>query len=474
MRVNSLALAGFFYFSLSCFGQNGTQFRDWRPLSGEVAVRPKIACESLTALTNYDFSVVSARSIPATEKTPRHCQLRGLIAPQIAFEVDMPEAWNGRIYMFGNGGFAGESLDYPLHLEQTATALQHGFAVTYTNTGHDETIEPLASFATNPQKLIDFAFRAVHLTVVTAKTVVGDYYGRRSSHAYFDGCSTGGRQGLTEAQRFPDDFDGIVVGAAMLDYVGTMISSVWIDRALSTAPIPTKKLQVLSDHIYSRCDALDGLKDGLIDDPRRCDFKPSRDLPVCKGEGDSSDCFTPKQISALETVYADVVSQGKRIFPGWPVGGEVDGPNWFSKTGHKPGWVPMLINDEGTSWATNYTQAFFRTFALPDSSPKYELSQFDFDKDPARMASVRQLMDATDPDLSRFKAHDGKLLMYWGWGDPALNPKMGVNYYEQVSARMGSSTTGLLPLVYGAGYVPLRRRHRSKRVRRRDHDDQVG
>src|SRR5262249_40901696 len=151
------------------------------------------------------------------------------------------------------------------------------------------------------------------------------------------------------------------------------------------------------------------------DDPRRCDFKPTRDLPVCKGAEDSPNCFTPKQIAALEKVYADVVSDGKAIFPGWPVGGEIDGHNWFSKTGHNSGWVPMLINDEGTSWATMFTQAFFRTFALPDSSPKYELSQFDFDKDPVRMASVRQLMDATSSDLSGFKAHGGKLLMYWGW-----------------------------------------------------------
>lgn len=446
MSVRLLALVGLLYSALSSLGQNGTEFRDWRPLSNEVSIRSMTSCESLTALTNYDFSVVSARSIPATETTPEHCQVRGLIAPEIAFEVDMPQAWNGRLYMFGNGGFAGESLDYPLHIKQTANALKHGFAVTYTNTGHDETNEPLASFATNRQKLIDFAFRSVHLTIVTAKTVIRDYYGKHSSHVYFDGCSTGGRQGLTEAQRFPDDFDGIVVGAAMLDYVGTMISSVWIDRALSTAPIPTKKLQVLSDHIYSRCDAIDGLKDGLIDDPRKCDFKPTRDLPLCKGAEDSANCFTPKQIAALEKVYADVISDGKAVFPGWPVGSEIDGPNWFSKTGHNFGWVPMLINDEGTSWATMYTQAFFRTFALPDSSPKYELAQFDFDKDPARMSSVRQLMDATSPDLSRFKAHGGKLLMYWGWGDPALNPKMGVNYYEQVSAHLGSSTTDFFRL----------------------------
>lgn len=446
MTVRFLTLVSLLSCALSCFGQNGTEFRDWRPISGEVSVRPTIACESLTALTNYNFSVVSARSVPASETTPQHCQVRGLIAPEIAFEVAMPQAWNGRLYMFGNGGFAGESLDYPLHVRQTANALKHGFAVTYTNTGHDEAVEPLASFAANRQKLIDFAFRSVHLTVVTAKTVIRGYYGKQASHAYFDGCSTGGRQGLTEAQRFPDDFDGIVVGAAMLDYVGTMISSVWIGRALNTAPIPSKKLQVLSDHIYSRCDALDGLKDGLIDDPRKCDFKPSRDLPVCKGRDDTPSCFTPKQIAALEKVYADVVSNGKTIFPGWPVGGEIDGPNWFSKTGHNSGWVPMLINDEGTSWATMYTQAFFRTFALPDSSPQYELAQFDFDQDPIRMVSVRQLMDATNPDLSRFKSHGGKLLMYWGWGDPALNPKMGVDYYEQVSTHMGSSTTDFFRL----------------------------
>jgi feruloyl esterase len=329
--------------------------------------------------------------------------------------------------------------------------LQHGFAVTYTNTGHDAAAEPLATFTANPQKLVDFAFRSIHVTIETAKQVVRAYYGQAQSRAYFDGCSTGGRQGLTEAQRFPADFDGIIVGAPMLDYVGTMISTVWIDRALTGSHLTSNKLKTLAERIYARCDEKDGLKDGLIDDPRPCDFVPTRDLPACSEGADAPSCFSRAQIDALQTVYSDVMSSGKPIFPGWPLGGEIDGPNLMSPSGHSPGWVPMLINDGDQSFAAQLTEAFFRHMAYPRPDPTYQLTQFDFDKDPARLATVRQLMDANDPDLSRFRDRGGKLLMYWGWADPALNPRMGIQYYDRVAERAGRTSGNFFRLFMAPG-----------------------
>lgn len=153
------------------------------------------------------------------------------------------------------------------------------------------------------------------------------YYGASPTRSYFEGCSTGGRQALILAQRFPGDFDGIVAGAPVLNFSGTMVGYAKMAQALAAAPVPFARLKLLADRVYALCDDKDGLKDGLIDDPRRCDFRPARDLPKCVEGAENADCFTAAQISALEKIYGDVTSQGKRIFSGWPVGAEVAGPN---------------------------------------------------------------------------------------------------------------------------------------------------
>jgi tannase/feruloyl esterase len=429
-------------------GQSGPQFKDWNFPLDEVRVKPRLACADLRSLTGFEFSIVTANTIAATADAPEHCRVSGQILPEIRFEVDLPASWNRRFYMFGNGGFAGEPFEAPPRIAQRNLALQRGFAVASTNTGHDAASEPLATFATNRQKLIDFGFRSVHATAETAKELIRSYYKDAQSQSYFDGCSTGGRQGLISAQRFPEDFDGILVGAPILDLSGTMISGVWIARALAEAPIPSAKLKTLAERVYARCDEKDGLKDGLIDDPRQCDFLPSRDLPKCSADSDGPECFTAKQIAALEQIYADVRSQGKPIFPGWPVSGEVDGPNPFigGSNVHGPGWVPWLINDNGPTYSVEYTETFFRYMAFPEPDPKFDLAHFNFDKDPARMTWIRQVMDATDTDLSRFQSRGGKIIMYHGWADPALNPRMSVEYYKKVADRMGSTTNNFFRL----------------------------
>jgi len=169
--------------------------------------------------------------------------------------------------MFGNGGYAGEALDSPARVATARSALLRGFAAAQTNTGHDAASEPLGTFAASPQKFLDYAYRGVHVTVLTAKRILQAYYDGPLRRSYFDGCSTGGRQGLISAQRFPEDFDGIVVGAPVLDFSGTSISYLTNQRARTAAPISAEKLKVLADAVYTKCDAVDGLSDGLIDDP---------------------------------------------------------------------------------------------------------------------------------------------------------------------------------------------------------------
>jgi len=411
------------------------------PPAGDTALQPKCACADLRRLTSYEFSIESAELIAGGTESPERCRVRGQILPEIQFEVNLPATWNRRFYMFGNGGYAGESPDTPNRVAQRNQAVRRGFVVADTNTGHDAVSEPLGTFAQNRQKLLDYAFRSLHLTAVTGKRIAQEYFGAAPTHSYFEGCSTGGRQGLILAQRFPEDFDGIVAGAPVLHFSGTMMGYAQITQALNKSPIPYAKLSVLADRIYALCDEKDGLKDGLIDDPRRCDFRPARDLPKCAEGADQPDCFTSAQAAALEKIYGDVTSQGKRIFPGWPVGAEVAGPNGRS------GWDNWIVSEKRQpTISMMFGETFFRYLAFPQKNPNYTLADFDLEKDPPRLEWIHGVLDATDPDLSRFMRRGGKLLMYFGWADPALNAQMGVDYYESVLARLGDQTRSFFRL----------------------------
>ncbi len=413
----------------------------WSQPASESIAAPKRACADLRSLTGYEFTVTTASLIPAAPDVPEYCRVTGQILPEIRFEVNLPTAWNRRFYMSGNGGYAGESLDSPQRARARELAVRRGFASAATNTGHDASSEPLATFAVNSQKLLDYAFRSLHTTSETAKRLIASYYGVGPSRSFFEGCSTGGRQALILAQRFPDDFDGIIAGAPVLNFTGTMTGYACSVQAFAAAPIPYGKLSLLADRVYAQCDAKDGIQDGLIDDPRRCDFRPSRDLPKCPEGADDAGCFTGAQIGTLEKIYGDVMSRGQRIFPGWPVGAEIAGSNGRS------GWDNWIVRQDGrqTTWAS-FSETFFRYMAFPEKNPNYDLASFDVDKDPVRLEWIHSVLDATDPDLTRFRDHGGKLLMYFGWADPALNPQMGVGYYESVLSRMGPSTNDFFRL----------------------------
>jgi Tannase and feruloyl esterase len=419
-------------------GASNVQFRDWTAATPNA--RPAMACAELRSLTSFDISIIAATVIPASANAPEHCRVSLMVPPEINIEVNLPTAWNGRLYMFGNGGWAGESFEAPNRVTNRARGLKAGFVTAATDTGHSAASEPGASFAANRQKLLDFGFRSLHVTVEAAKMISRTYYGAGPSKSYYDGCSKGGREGLIFAQRFPNDFDGILAGSPGLNNVGTMVARAYWMQGLAANPFPAAKLGLLADRVYAQCDAKDGLKDGLIDDPRRCDFKPARDLPRCSEGQDEAQCFTSAQIGALDRIYGDVMSNGKRIFPGWPVGAEVAGPNGQS------GWLGQQINGpNGPGAWTSFGQNFLRFMApgarTAGSDPSQLFAAFDINKDPERMTELRQILDATDADLSAFRKHGGKLMMYFGWADPQLNPMMGVEYYEQVVEKMGASTT---------------------------------
>ena len=409
--------------------QNSSQFRDWKDtaLADHLRLAPKQACAALASQTSYDFSILSAAVVPASADAPEYCRVLGIIQPEVRFEVNLPAAWNGRLYMFGNGGYAGEALDGQGRQAGARRALGKGFATAQTNTGHDAAAEPLGTFASSPQKLVDYAFRAVHVTIVTAKSLAQAYYATPAARAYFDGCSTGGRQGLISAQRFPDDFDGIVNGAPVLNFSATMIGYVQDQRALAAAPLSADAIKTVGDAVLAKCDAVDGVKDGVIDDPRRCAFKPSADIPACAGDAAAAGCLTSGQIRTVNAIYAPVVRNGVEMFPGWPVGAE-------------PGWTPWFTapNGKGIQW--NFGEAYLKYIAFGRPNLTYDWLTFNASTDLDKIQPARALIDATDPDLSRFKARGGKIVSYFGWADPALNPLMGVGYYESVVKTMGPST----------------------------------
>jgi feruloyl esterase len=431
--MRSLVAFPIFAASLLAQGGGSVQFRDWSP--APATAKPVMECGRLLSLTGFDLSVISATLVPAISNAPAHCHVFLMAQPEINIEVNLPGNWNGRFYMFGNGGWAGESFDAPGRVANHARAMRAGFATASTDTGHSAALEPGASFALNRQKLLDFGFRSLHVTAVAAKLLVHSYYGADPSKSYYDGCSQGGRQGLTFAQRFPDDFDGIIAGSPALYNSGNMVARAYWMQGMAANPFPAEKLGLLAKSVYEKCDSKDGLKDGLIDNPLHCGFQATEDLPRCAEGKDQSDCFTASEIAAANRIYSDIVRQGKRFFPGWPVGAEVLGANGES------GWFGQEVSapNRASVWAT-YAQGFLRYMAMPDADPEQAIARFDINKDIPRLAFLHQVIDANDPDLSAFRQHGGKMIMYFGWADPQLNPRVAVEYYDQVMARMGDST----------------------------------
>ncbi len=404
------------------------------------SVMPKRACAALqTGAGARDVAITSAATVAAANGVPQHCRVRGVIAPEIGFEVDLPAMWNARFYMFGNGGLAGERPDEPPRVVVRNDALRHNFVVAQTNAGHDDRRE-LTSFVIDPQKLTDYAYRAVHLTVLEAKRIARIYYDHRPAHAYWDGCSTGGRQGLIEAQRFPADFDGIVIVAPLLNLVDTQILGMWLGRALDEGKFTLAKIKTVADALYKKCDALDGTVDGVIDDPRKCNFDPARDVKQCTAAHSDAECLTPNETDALHKIYGGVVSNGKPYFFGYIKGPEAVGqgvPNMPPTSG----WNGWMIPINHGPFAGKPLQV---AFALPQlvadhPAPGLSYRNYDFNKGPSQGVKIRALINATDPDLVAYRKHGGKLLHFHGWADPALTPLMSIDYYQKAKAASGAN-----------------------------------
>lgn len=410
-------------------------------------------CSRLFALELGEFSIMEVETIAAAKSLPRHCRLVGAMPEAVRFELRLPTAWNEKLLVVGNGGYLGMFFDQ-------SYGLARGYATASTDTGHEG---PDPRFAFNNRSAeIDFAYRAMHLTVEAAKRIIEEYYGRRAKYAYFRGCSTGGRQGLMEAQRYPEDFDGWSIGAPLYDYSQKQVyNATWVMQALFSNDregyVPRAKLKALGQAVYERCDGVDGLRDGLIDDPRRCDFDAGLHLPHCRDGADGRNCFTAAQVAAISKIYA---GPGADIYPGHVVGGEwIDVPRGRMGGGWDVYFTGMLRSsvsasntvgqmdrdpyggDEFEPVQLRNAMSFFKYFAFEDDRPDYNaLKDLSFDNVPD-VSFAAKLFDASSPDLSLARNAGKKIVMWHGWADVGLNPIRTIQYYEAVKELLGTDDT---------------------------------
>ena len=399
------------------------------------------SCEGLAALAPPDTAITTAETIPAGAFTPPggrpvdnprpFCRVAGVIRPSgdsnIQFEVWMPASeWNGRLLGIGNGGFAG-SIDFGA----LAAAVRNGYAAAATDTGHKGTAVDAAWALGHPEKIVDFGYRAIHETADKAKAIIAAFYGGRPRHSYFSSCSNGGRQGLMEAQRYPEDYDGIVAGAPANFWTHLVTSGVWDALALDgNAFIPAAKAPAIEAAALAACDAADGLKDGLISDPPRCRFDPATLL--CKG-GETDACLTEPQVAALKKLYAGPRNaRGVSTFPGHMPGGESGSGGW-------PTWVNGPAPQRSLGYA--FGSQFFANMVYVN--PAWDFRTFQVERDTkAADDRMARILNATDPDLSRFRQRGGKLILYHGWSDAAISPVNSAGYYDSVEKKMGAKATG--------------------------------
>ena len=410
--------------------------------SSHLSVTSQVAsaanCSQMLSLHLPGTEITSAQLIPADPDSglPEYCDVMGFTQKTIGFDVRMPTEWNGKMYFAGNRGFAG-------HIRyNTSDGLTRNYTTVSTDTGHQVSsdLDILdASWGLNDRQAeIDFGFRAVHLTAVLAKSIISTYYGAAAKFSYFDGCSTGGGQSLREAELFPEDFDGYIAGDPVFDFTGTLLALNWKMQAIQATPdsdlISLDNLALVGNAVLEKCDAIDGLKDGLIADPRKCNFDPASLL--CKS-GNQTNCLTSAQAHAFQLIYQGPRnSWGLQLFPGLVKGGETpDG------TGSGDGWDGM-INTPGSPSAEFLLQdQFLRYLAFRVDNPSYDWRSFNFNIDWQKTDFMASILNATSSDLSRFHKLGRKLLIYHGWSDETVSPLRTIAYYREAHNQLGPKQT---------------------------------
>ena len=394
------------------------------------------SCDSLASLILPNTTITSAKNVsagafftagqPSAEfrDLPAFCRVTATLAPSsdsdIKIEVWMPSSrWNRKFQAVGNGGWAG-IISYPA----LAAALKAGYASASTDTGHEGNSGAFGMG--HPEKVVDFAYRAIHEMTTQAKAIINAFYTETPTLSLWNGCSTGGRQGITEAAKYPSDFDAVLAGAPAINqmhlHIARLAINVFVHRNEDTY-IPPMKYSFVHEQVLKACDALDGVKDGVIENPAACHFDPK--VLVCKG-ADASNCLTPAQVQTAQGLYAPVRNPltGKEVTPA------------LLQPGSELGWA-ILAGPAPLRYAV---EAFkYLVFKNPD----WDWHQFDAATDiELALKADNGLLDFTDVDLRPFFDRGGKLLMYHGWSDPQVTPMGSINYFNNVITKLGSSVVG--------------------------------
>ena len=409
-------------------------------------------CEALKNLKLDHAEVVSAKWVdtgtiqmqlgnpPQAMSIPvkRHCEISAVSRPTsdsvINFTLWLPaqEDWNGKYLQLGNGGWAGS-----IQPAELIAPVAQGYAVAATDDGHQNQ-DPLGALTPtwalgHPEKLIDFGYRAVHETAYQSKAAMQGYFNKPPSHSYFKGCSDGGREALMEAERYPEEFDGIIAGAPANHWTHHFAGFIWNELALNAKPesrIAPEQLPAIEKAALAACDELDGVKDGLIEDPRKCHFDPA--VLLCRGAA-GADCLTQPQIDALKRIYAGPKDPktGEQIYPGYEPGAEAEPGAWL-------GWIlpyPQLPQGSIQSFFGN---GFFSLVVHED--PRWDWHAMDFSLDlKAADEKDAPILNSYNPDLRTFRDHGGKLIQYHGWGDAAIAPRDSIDFYQKVTAFLTTS-----------------------------------
>lgn len=400
---------------------------------------PTNGCESLSALRLPDVRITEAATVAARPNAAigikvAHCRVAGVIDREIRFLATLPLEWNGRFLMGGGGGFVGS-------VAAPTEEVNAGYATAGTDTGHQGSPIQAGWALGNLERQVNYGHVAVHRTAEVVKAVIRAHYGVDAERSFFSGCSNGGRQALMEAQRYPGDFDGIVSGAPAFDFTDIAagfiknIKAAFPNRSDLTPLVTPELLKLLEGKVLEACDARDGVTDGIMEDPRDCRFDLSL-IAACPGDQPGPGCLTAAQRAVLRSIYSATEDGSGRIYPGQPFGGE----------GQNGGWQDWITGGGRLTAATGATSVpsaqwafgteFFKFFVFQDST--WDYTRYDLANARRDTRVARTVLNAEDLDLSGFTSRGGKLILWHGWSDPALNALATIDYVERLGTRATS------------------------------------
>ncbi len=393
-------------------------------MAADLDVCKSISGQTIIVENSTPAAVATARVNSESQTSPAHCSISGFVAPQVGFELRLPtNNWNGRYLQQGCRGMCGF-----IPSDATNDALARGYAVGTTDMGHKAVTSQSGIWAVNnTQSKIDFGHRATHVTALAAKELIARFYGTKPKSNYFRGCGTGGRQAVVEAQRYPNDFDGIIAnGGIVFDFTKLNYLMAWSVRANVDADgnqiLSNVDVELLHGAVIKKCDAQDGLSDGIIANPNKCSFDPES---LSCGTSKTEACLTPAKVAVARKMYAGPTQDnGTHIYPGMSLGSELRWPNAFF--GANPNYAKFSVE-------------IMRYFLYPTSKgPTFQLTDFDLNAPPSTFNETENLVSADSTNFSAFRARGGKLLAMHGWNESAMPGSYPIQFYNKLAKEVGS------------------------------------